>query len=567
MRAYDLEQAEENLQGLLRALDAAGAAGAQLVALPECAYPAYYVRDADPYARAGVRPFAEVAALFGAKAREHGYWLAAGMAVPHEDGALTNSGVVFDPRGELVGRYDKSFLWHFDNAWFRRGEAFPVFDAGFVRFGVLICADGRQPEIARSLAVNGTEVILDLTAWVSWASSVAQLSTSQCEYLMPVRACENGVWVAAADKWGPEDGTLIYAGRSCVIDPQGETRTTAASEGDATVTYVIDPADAPPETVPRRPSLYARLTKPWEAAPAKALLAEPLVPAEENRRIAIVPSEDELFAPGPLIARYQALRAQDCDLTVFAGAAANDGWQVALPAIEQAVREHGGALAFAAASSGCTSEQAAVLVTPSGTVEHRATHGRGIDLGETNAPVTPTAAGNVALLCGDEGRVPEVARCLCARRRRRTRLAQFRRASHERAPCAGTQRREPRLHRRRLGRRGRDHFARGRAPHGGAGGDVRGDGGAGEPRPRSLEGHGAGHARPARPRARGLRGARRRRAGRAPYEPRGFSTSTVSSPGMPIRVTLRRERGSGVAPASFRKRSSGSKAARSCSVR
>ncbi|NUQ55608.1 MAG: hypothetical protein HUU14_06975, partial [Dehalococcoidia bacterium] len=32
---------------------------------------------------------------------------------------------------------------------------FPVFDAGFCRFGALICADGRQPEIARSLAVNG----------------------------------------------------------------------------------------------------------------------------------------------------------------------------------------------------------------------------------------------------------------------------------------------------------------------------------------------------------------------------------------------------------------------------
>ena len=252
VRAFDLENAEENLQGLLRALDeagAAGAAGAQLVALPECAYPAYYVRDSDPYARPGVRPFAEVAALFGAKAREYGYWLAAGMAVPHEDGSLTNSGVIFDPAGEMVGRYDKGFLWHFDNNWFRRGDAFPVFDAGFARFGVLICADGRQPEIARSLAVNGAEVILDLTAWVSWASNVEQLSTTQCEYLMPARAFENGVWVAAADKWGPEDKTLIYAGRSCVIDPQGNTRLAAPSTGDTVVTYTIDPAEAPPTTV------------------------------------------------------------------------------------------------------------------------------------------------------------------------------------------------------------------------------------------------------------------------------------------------------------------------------
>ena len=410
VRAYDLEDAEENLQGLLRALDAAGAAGAQLVALPECAYPAYYVRDADPYARPGVRPFAEVCELFAAKAREYGYWLAAGMAVPHDGGELTNSGVVFSPEGELVGRYDKSFLWHFDNEWFRRGDAFPVFDAGFARFGVLICADGRQPEIARSLAVNGAEIILDLTAWVSWARNVDDLSTTQCEYLMPVRAFENGVWVAAADKWGPEDGTLIYAGRSCVIDPSGTTRVAAPSTGDTVVTYEITPV--PTETVPRRPGLYGRLTAPWEASPARTMLEEALVPAHENRRIAIAPGDGELFATRSLIARYETLRRQDADLAVFGGEIGSDGWQGDLPRIEKAVTANGGAIAFAVASEGCTAELTAVLVTPDQTVEHRATHGRGIDLGETNAPVVATPAGNVALLCGDEGAVPEVARSL-----------------------------------------------------------------------------------------------------------------------------------------------------------
>jgi predicted amidohydrolase len=43
VRAFDLEGAEENLQNLLAALDEAGRQGAQLVGLPECAYPAYYV--------------------------------------------------------------------------------------------------------------------------------------------------------------------------------------------------------------------------------------------------------------------------------------------------------------------------------------------------------------------------------------------------------------------------------------------------------------------------------------------------------------------------------------------
>ena len=214
VRAYDIEDAEANLQNLLSALDEAGGQGAQLVGLPECAYPAYYLKDDRPYDRPGVRPFEEVCGLFAAKAKQYGYWLAAGMAVPHGDGTVTNSGVVFTPDGERAGRYDSLFLWHFDTFWFRRGREFPVFDTGFVKFGVLICADGRQPEVARSLAVNGAELIMDLTAWVSGARTVAELSTTQCEYLMPVRAYENGVWVAAADKWGPEDQSIVYAGRS-----------------------------------------------------------------------------------------------------------------------------------------------------------------------------------------------------------------------------------------------------------------------------------------------------------------------------------------------------------------
>ncbi|HEY4670419.1 MAG TPA: nitrilase-related carbon-nitrogen hydrolase, partial [Tepidiformaceae bacterium] len=107
VQAFDIEGAEENLQNLLRALDDAGRAGARLVGLPECAYPAYYLKDPNPYGREGVRPFAEVTALFGAKARQYGYWLAAGMAAPAGPGRVTNSGVVFGPDGEIRGQYDK----------------------------------------------------------------------------------------------------------------------------------------------------------------------------------------------------------------------------------------------------------------------------------------------------------------------------------------------------------------------------------------------------------------------------------------------------------------------------
>ena len=412
LEAHDIEDAERSLEELLAALDEAGAAGAQLVATPECSYPAYYLRDANPYARPGVRPFEEVRGLLAAKAKEHGYWLAAGLARPTDHGKLANSALVFGPDGEYRGHYDKSFLWHFDGNWFEKGREFPVWETEFGRFGALICADGRQPEIARCLAVNGAEVILDLTAWVSSGRDPAALTNPQCEYMMPVRAFENGVWVAAADKWGTEAGSIVYAGRSTLIDPLGQTRVCAPSQGNAVVVHDIEPVEA--RLVSRRPGLYRTLVEPTDSLPVMASLREALVPAEVESRVAVVPSNGG-FDVRRTAAMFRELRAQAADLVVFGGEDGPEGWQVALPELEAAVREAGGALALGGTTTGCSVHQSAVVITPEGTMEHVASHGRGIQLGETVAPVVSTPAGNVGLMVGDEGYVPEVARSLMLR--------------------------------------------------------------------------------------------------------------------------------------------------------
>lgn len=409
LRAHDIERAEENLQAILEALDDAGEAGAQLVVLPECSYPAYYLRDKNPWEREGVRDYFEFLSLLSHAAERHGYWLAAGVARCTDDGELRNSAMVFGPDGEPHGHYDKSFLWHFDSDWFTPGREFPVWDTGFAKVGALICADGRTPEIARSLAMNGAEVILDLTAWVSSGRNPEGLTNPQVEYFMPVRALENGVWVAAADKWGEEAGSIVYAGRSCVIDPRGETVAIAPSQGSTVLVHDLEPV--PTELVPRRPQLYQRLTAETKSLPVVAAMAEPVVPSSLNHRVTVVPSSGS-FDASTFAARYRELRAQTTDLVVFGGVDGPEGWQVGLAELEQAVKDVGGALVVGVATTGCSAHQSAVLVTPDKTIEHQATHGRGIQRGEIECPVIATPAGNVALLCGDEGLVPEVARCL-----------------------------------------------------------------------------------------------------------------------------------------------------------
>jgi predicted amidohydrolase len=95
VRAYDIEEAETNLQGILAALDEAGREGAQLVGLPECAYPAYYIKDTNLYDRPGVRPFDEVCSSPPRPGSTSTGWRRHGRAP--RAGRVTNSAVVFGP--------------------------------------------------------------------------------------------------------------------------------------------------------------------------------------------------------------------------------------------------------------------------------------------------------------------------------------------------------------------------------------------------------------------------------------------------------------------------------------
>ena len=106
LRAGDLEEAELSLERILKLLDEPGEKKADLVLLPECSYPAYYLKSQQPYDRQGVRKYSEICDLLGQKAKKYGYWLVAGLAAPIVSGKLTNSGVVFDPEGNQCGQYD-----------------------------------------------------------------------------------------------------------------------------------------------------------------------------------------------------------------------------------------------------------------------------------------------------------------------------------------------------------------------------------------------------------------------------------------------------------------------------
>jgi formamidase len=87
-----------------------------------------------------------------------------------------------------------------------------VYEAdGIGKVGIMICADGHVPEVARNLAMNGAEIILKPALQPHWIGNVRNY--------VPVnqtRAIENQCFVVAVNHPAP-----IGMGHSCLCDPEG----------------------------------------------------------------------------------------------------------------------------------------------------------------------------------------------------------------------------------------------------------------------------------------------------------------------------------------------------------
>ena len=71
LEAHDLADSEAALDSALAMIDVAGKSHPDLMILPECTFPAYYLESIESYRRANVRPHDEVVRLFGERARMH----------------------------------------------------------------------------------------------------------------------------------------------------------------------------------------------------------------------------------------------------------------------------------------------------------------------------------------------------------------------------------------------------------------------------------------------------------------------------------------------------------------
>ncbi|MFD8964633.1 carbon-nitrogen hydrolase family protein [Streptomyces sp. NPDC059568] len=254
-----------NLAVLDEAAGRAADAGAGLLVCPEMFLTGYAIGDgvpglAEPADGPGAMAVAEIAVRHG---------LAVLYGYPERDEAadtgsqggerIFNAAQLIGPDGTRLANYRKTHLFgNFEQKWFTPGEH-PVVQAEFagLRLGVMICYDVEFPENVRAHALAGTDLLLVPTALMRPFHFVA-------ESLVPVRAFENQMYVAYANRTG-EEGEFEFVGLSCLAGLDGATRA-RAGRGEELIVGEIDAGllDASREANPylrdRRPDLYTSLT-------------------------------------------------------------------------------------------------------------------------------------------------------------------------------------------------------------------------------------------------------------------------------------------------------------------
>jgi predicted amidohydrolase len=248
--------------GVAKRIEAAAAAGARLVVLPEGTLPAY-VLGYQPFAPAEIQAaLSECARL----ARRESVVLVVGAA-RREGERVFNSALVVDSDGSIAGSADKHFLWHFDRQWFAPGERIEPVRTSLGSMGALVCADGRIPTIARALVDAGAQLLVMPTAWVTSGRDPQQFENAQADLLARVRARENGVPFIAANKCGVELNCVAYCGKSQIVAADGAPISIASQNSQETIFGEITLRDPQPQRSREpAPSLEAMPDEPVRIA-------------------------------------------------------------------------------------------------------------------------------------------------------------------------------------------------------------------------------------------------------------------------------------------------------------
>jgi len=236
---------EANIAPACEMVREAAAAGAQFVLTPEVTNCLSSSRAHQERVLCHEEEDAMLSALRQEAARAR-IWLligSLGLKTHDPDGRFANRSFLVAPDGSIAARYDKVHMFDVqitetesfrESEGYRPGDRAVVCDTPFGKVGLAICYDLRFPQLFRTLAHAGAE-ILTVPAAFSPVTGKAHWET-----LLRARAIETGCYVLAPAQCGLHPATegrpRRTHGHSLAVAPWGEV---LADGGDAPgITYV-----------------------------------------------------------------------------------------------------------------------------------------------------------------------------------------------------------------------------------------------------------------------------------------------------------------------------------------
>ncbi|MFP4546909.1 MAG: nitrilase-related carbon-nitrogen hydrolase [Fidelibacterota bacterium] len=164
-------------------------------------------------------------------------------------GKLFNSAAIFE-KGEFKGIYRKIHLFYKEKDVFDSGNEPPgIYNIMGAKTGVMICFDWIFPEISRTLALKGAELLIH----------PANLVLPHCQDAMITRSLENQIFTVTANRIGTEDHygeKLTFTGMSQVTDCKGKRLGQLKADEENVLVMEIDPALAKNKKITNRNDLF-----------------------------------------------------------------------------------------------------------------------------------------------------------------------------------------------------------------------------------------------------------------------------------------------------------------------
>lgn len=227
------ENPQDNLKKAIQKIAEAASKGAQIVCLQELFASRYFCQTNDKKFFDLAEPIPGPSTQVLEKiAREKGVVVVSSLFEKSPEGKFYNTAVVFDADGSMAGKYRKVHIpddlpnFYSELFYFQPGDlGIKPFDTRFGKIGVLVCWDQWYPEAARSLALQGAQIIFYPTA-IGWPRKEREADLGKTEFdawttIQRSHAIANTVYVAACNRTGKEDNLQFWGG-SFVADPFGK---------------------------------------------------------------------------------------------------------------------------------------------------------------------------------------------------------------------------------------------------------------------------------------------------------------------------------------------------------